>query len=226
MSSQALSQPNEATPAPIRRLPHELLTLIFEYCDACPQRKSTLCALCLVSREFYKLAAPVLYRKVATTFGERSTSSPWYYREGQETSASKLSRTLATSWAVAEMVKVAEISTTRQDAGLFRDLTPTPTVKRIEVSLYHGARGPADYSEGALLTLAKAAPNLRILILHKLDDQLSTTLKKVAKLGNQFWEAWPKLEKVVVRKWRSEASPSHRKIAKDAKAWDVKIEPV
>ncbi|CDR48249.1 RHTO0S16e04500g1_1 [Rhodotorula toruloides] len=237
MLSQALSQPNQATPAPILRLPHELLSHIFEFCDAFPQRKATLRALCLVSRDFYKVAAPILYGRLVAKFGERLVYGSWFWQR-RETTDSRLLRTLETSEKVAKLVKVLEVTMDLSERwvvpGPYADpdrqarlrIPTMPKLRTAEVTFVDRWNHSPDYSEGALLTLARAAPNLQILYLHSLNDRHDTTLKKIARLGNQFWEAWPKLEKVVVRKWRSEASPSHRKIAKDAKAWDVKIEPV
>ncbi|KAK4336191.1 Proteophosphoglycan ppg4 [Rhodotorula toruloides] len=222
MPSQVVPQPNEATPAPIRRLPPELLSLIFEFCDVFPQRKSTLRALCLVSREFYSLAAPVLYRKIKTAFGERAMLGSWYWQR-RETSHTRLLGTLETSEKVAKLVPLPTADPDRQ--ARFR-IPAMPKLRTAEVTLVYRWNRSPDYSEGALLTLAKAAPNLRILDLRKLNEELDKTLKKVAKLGNQFWEAWPKLEKVIVKKVRWEESASRKKVAKDAEAWDIGIELV
>ncbi|BGP34306.1 hypothetical protein JCM10296v2_006121 [Rhodotorula toruloides] len=216
MPSQALSQPNQATPAPIRRLPHQLLSLIFELCDTFPQRKSALRALCLVSKDFYKSAAPVLYGGIRAMFGEKPVYWPnRVYRLAEVTMNS------AQRW----VVPGPHADPDRQAKARIPTL---PNLHTAVVCLDRSPRrGPADYSEGALLTLAQAAPNLRIPILHKLDDQLSTTLKKVAKLGDHFWEAWPKLEKLIISKWWWEslgARETVAKVAKEAEAWGVKIE--
>ncbi|BGP26666.1 hypothetical protein JCM10295v2_005619 [Rhodotorula toruloides] len=101
-----------------------------------------------------------------------------------------------------------------------------PHLRTAAVSFEHRwSRSPA-YSQDALMTLAKAAPNFRVLDLRAFDGQLDTMLEKVAKLGNQFCEAWPKLESVIVKNARWERSSSRKKVARDAEAWDVETELV
>lgn len=236
MPLQAITQPHEAAPAPISRLPPELLSLISKSCDTLPERKATLRALCLVDKAFYKLAAAILYRRIDTQFGERLFSSLWNWRSG--TLASRLMRTLETSPTVAAMVKALDVTLDSAerwvvpspladpDRRAMMRIPSLPNVRAARLTLMHGTWGRQDYSEGALLTLADAAPRLRVLHLCAFDGQLDTTLKKIAKLRNQFWEAWPKLEKLVVEKAPWERSTWRKKVAKDAEAWDVEIELV
>lgn len=185
MSLQTVTQPHEAAPAPISRLPPELLSLIFESCNTLPERKATLHALCLVTKAFYELAAALLYRRIITQFGERLVSSPYYWR--RETAASRLMRTLETSPNVASMAKDLEVTLDSAERwvvpGPLADpdrrakmrIPPLPNVRTAKVNIVHRAWARQDYSDGALLTVAEAAPRLRVLHLCALDSQLDTT---------------------------------------------------